>query len=80
MIRAKFYCVSVTRPVNGSDQVVLAAATGELTENTGFTLVNPKGQLSVTVNDPAAQGFLKPGASYYLDFTLAEAPKEELPA
>jgi hypothetical protein len=78
-MRAKFYCSSVTRPLNGSDQATLTAVTDEVAENIGFTLVNAKG-IAVTVNDPAAQGFLKPGATYYLDFTLAEAPKEEVSA
>jgi len=76
-MKAKFYCVSVTRPLNGTDQVALSAATGEPIETIGFTLVNAKGQIALTVNDPESQGFFKPGATYFLDFTLAEVPKEE---
>ena len=44
----------------------------ELEENQRFNKASPSGELSITIDNPAAQGFLQPGKSYYLDFSPAE--------
>lgn len=75
-MRAKFHCVQVTKTAWGSEIAELTAVTGkqgELSENASFNKATPNAQLKMQIDNPAAQGFLKPGGEYYLDFT--EAPK-----
>jgi hypothetical protein len=44
---------------------------GESEDNT-FARFTPSGALSLTVNNPDLLGKIKPGQSFYVDFTLAE--------
>jgi len=45
------------------------------TENNQFAQATPSGQLTMTVDNPNAKGFFKPGSQYYLD--IQEAPKQQ---
>ncbi len=77
MVRAKFQCESVTKHAYGSEQVKLravCAAPGEKlnAENESFSKATPNGSMEMGIDNPGAQGFFKPGQSYYLDFS--EAP------
>lgn len=81
MIRAKFSCESVTKFGYGSEQVKLRAVgpkTGEIlnAENASFSKATPSGTLEMTIDNPEAQGFFKPGGEYYLDFSAPEQAKE----
>lgn len=72
-MRAKFRVESVTKHAYGGEQASLRAVMAdELEENQRFNKASPSGELSITIDNPAAQGFLQPGKSYYLDFSPAE--------
>lgn len=84
MIRAKFSVFSVvpgqwTIYRNGKNEVITAehvrltaVCGGPNNPNESWNLATPSGSLEMTIANPAAQGALKVGKSYYLDFT--EAP------
>jgi hypothetical protein len=75
-LRAKFYVSGVTDFGHGRFEVKLSAVydSANNAENNQFASATPQGQLSMTVDNPNAFGFFKPGGEYYLDFQ--EAPKE----
>jgi hypothetical protein len=71
-IRAKFKVASVTKYENDSEQVELQAANGRAdTANAQWSKWTPSGKLTMTINNPAAQGQLLPGKYYFLDLTEA---------
>lgn len=71
MIRAKFKCQSVTK-YEGSETVKLSAANGRSdTENAQWAKWTPCGDLSMSINNPEAQGKIEPGKYYFLDITKA---------
>jgi len=73
-MRAKFKVESITTWEGGQEQAKLRAVMAdELEENQRFNKASPNGELTITISNPAAQGFLQPGKSYYLDFTPAES-------
>lgn len=74
-IRAKFHCNAVTEHAYGNKTAYLNAvyADGE-PENQSFNTATPSGSVEIGIDkDAPAKDFLKPGKSYYLDFT--EAPE-----
>ncbi len=76
MIRAKFQCESITKNAYGTEQAKLRAVPFNKDAPTGedstFAKATPNGTMEIGIDNPDAQGFLKPGGYYYLDFT--EAP------
>lgn len=75
-LRAKFHCNSVTDFGYGSQEVKLSAVydSEHNTENNQFAQATPNGTLTMTIDNPNAKGFFKPGLEYFLDFQ--EAPKK----
>lgn len=73
-MRAKFSVSSIIIE-EGSEQVQLHAVYGtddkDNEENNQFAEATPCGELTMTIDNKAAQGFFKEGNSYYLDFTEA---------
>jgi hypothetical protein len=76
-MRAKFECDRVTRKGN-IEEVHLRAVYGGTTnrEDNEFSEATPTGDLTMTISNKKAQGFLKEGTQYYLDFTEARQPAE----
>jgi hypothetical protein len=70
MIRAKFTVMRVTQ--DGDNEVVTAEAAIEGDDNKDWAKYTPAGSLSMTIGNPAAQGALKEGQSFYLDITPIE--------
>lgn len=82
MVRAKFRVTQVRRIQacnpdgsypQASEEVELSAVYGGT--NAQWSKWTPSGQLKMTINNPDAQGKLKPNQCYYLDFT--EAPEAD---
>jgi hypothetical protein len=73
MVRAKFMCSQVTKSAWGSEiaecNAVMAKPGDPMGENAQFNKATPNGKLLITIDNPAVQGFFKPGKEYYLDFT-----------
>ena len=73
-MRAKFYVNSVTDFEGGTKQAQLRAVYDDgHPENNQFAKATPGGELSISIDNPAAQDFFVPGQAYYLDFTKAPA-------
>lgn len=73
--RAKFKCNHVTNfgeYENASLHAVYAGDKNE--EDNQFSKATPSGSLEITISNPAAIGFFKPGKDYYLD--ISEVPAE----
>lgn len=67
MIRAKFRCASILKDTD-NETVTLHAANGKKdTANAQWAKWTPGGQLSLTINNPEAQGKFTPGKYYFLD-------------
>jgi hypothetical protein len=66
MLRAKFFVESVTS-MKDSEVVELRPVYGDTPENKSWSKWTPSGKLSMTINNPAAMGVLKPGQEYWLD-------------
>ena len=66
-IRAKFRCTTVL--TDGTNETVtLNAANGKKdTANAQWAKWTPGGNLSLTINNPEAQGKIAPGKFYFLD-------------
>ena len=87
-IRAKFTCQSVTNlprykeeedgdyPI--SETVNLSAVCDTDKTNEDWAKYTPSGEVKMTIDNPRAQGFFKPGADYFLDFeeVVKEKPAE----
>lgn len=72
MLRAKFMVVHVTKHSDGSEGVELSAANGRKdTANAQWSKWTPSGRLTMTINNPDAQGRLVPGKYYFLDISEA---------
>ncbi len=75
MIRAKFDVTSVSQ--EGDNEVVHAIAATSGDENKDWARYTPAGNLNMTIGNPAAQGKLIAGKSYYLDIhPVEDAPAE----
>lgn len=70
MVRAKFRCTSAQHNEYGQVVYAFYAAHGS-EENKAWAKATPGGNLSITIDNPAAQVF-EPGKHYFLDFTPAE--------
>ena len=73
-MRAKFYCDSVEDDDYGQN-VKLSAVYSGTPEDNQFSEATPAGELTMTISNENAKGFLKVGKKYYLDFS--EAPDED---
>jgi hypothetical protein len=78
-MRAKFKVYSVTRfnweaveVVLNPVMVSLVKSEEDSKENTDFWKATPNGELKMTVCNPKALDYFKPGEEYYLDFSKAE--------
>lgn len=71
MTRAKFCCGAI-EDYGQSKKVKLFAVyeppLGDNAENKGFTRATPWGEISMTVDNPAAAVEFRQGAYYYVDF------------
>lgn len=65
---------SVTKTAYGDEITKLSAiySGDKNAEDNTYSKATPSASLEITISNPAAQGFLVPGKSYYLDFN--EAP------
>lgn len=72
-IRAKFYCTKVEKTSYGTENVSFTAVTPtqDSPENEKFWRATPNGTLSMSIDNPGAQGQFKEGSYYYLDITPA---------
>lgn len=71
MVRAKFYCHSVTHEV-GSSHVHLNPVTGPSEENKSFYQWTPGGSIALNIVKKGVAEKFEPGKEYYVDFTPAE--------
>lgn len=75
MIRAKMQVSSIT--LNGySEAVKLHAvyAGDKNSEDNTYAKSTPSATMDIQIDNPGAQGKLKPGMKVYVDFTVAEEP------
>ena len=72
-VRAKFTVESVTEYGYGGKKAVLRAVYSGKPEDNQFAKATPSGMVEITVDNPATRDFLKPGKSYYIDFSEADA-------
>lgn len=72
MLRAKMKCQSAEIPSGGDTEVVRLFAVVD-DENKTWAKYTPGGDLSLCINNPAAQGRFKAGETYFIDFTPAPA-------
>ena len=68
-MKAKFFCESVTRHATGSEQASLRPVHATCPENAEWSKWTPSGKLELVIDNPAAQGFLKPSHNYLVDIT-----------
>lgn len=69
--RAKLAVVSVTD--NGhSDSVKFETKYSENAEDNSFSAATPSGGCSLDITNPNLRGKIKPGATFYVDFTPVE--------
>ncbi len=71
-IRAKFRCNTVTKTVDGGEQVYFAPVTSGSDDNKTWSRYTPSGQLAMTITAEGAVGQFEQGKEYFLDFTPAE--------
>jgi len=73
-VRAKFFVktVEVYSVQPPSRKIVLAPVYSQdpLHENKAFWDATPSGEISMTINNPRAAEFFKPGQEYYIDFSI----------
>lgn len=72
-MRAKFQCSSVKNYQGDFQEAELHAVYSsdekDKEENNQFSEATPSGNLKITISNPRAINFFKPGKEYYLDFT-----------
>ena len=74
MMRAKMTVAEVTKPYEGAENVKMHAVcgatgtNGESEDNT-YARYTPCATLDLTIANPALLGKIKPGMTFYLDFT-----------
>lgn len=70
-VRAKIFVQQVTD--NGySEQTKMSGVFSGTPEDNTFSSPTPCLSIDMTVDNPNAKGFFKPGKKYYVDFTEAE--------
>lgn len=72
MIRAKLHVSQVILTDYGQEQAELHAVCSNTPEDNSFAKATPAATMKITIDNPAAQGFLRPGHDYYVDFTPAQ--------
>ena len=78
-MRAKFYVETVTNHRGGYQDATLRAVYDDgHPENNAFAKATPTGELTIGIDNPAAQDFFKPGKEYYLDFTEASITNDAI--
>ena len=72
-MRAKFRCNSVEFFTDDYYQAKLTPVQAtENQEDQDFNRFTPSGEMQISIDNPKANGYFKPGSSYYLDFTEAK--------
>lgn len=71
-VRAKFSVTSVETFSYGGERAKLSAVYSGTPEDNQFAKATPSGAIEITIDNPAAQGFLVPGKNFYVDFSPAE--------
>ena len=71
MIRAKMYVSEIEKQGN-SEVVKLWAVTSGSEENKSFATATPSASVSMSIDNPSAQGKFQKGKEYYVDFTPAD--------
>lgn len=78
MVRAKFTVIEVRRhyyskTAAGPVTLVLSPMYDtSIPEDQRFSKANPSGRIEMTVDNPSAVEYLKPGGEFYVDFTATE--------
>ena len=75
MVRAKFQVTAITEHVWGNGVKTVRFEPrydASIPEDQRFAEATPSGELSITVNNPAALEQFKLGQQFYLDFTPVE--------
>lgn len=78
-IRAKMKVLEVTKN-EYSERAKLTAVCGGSPEDNSFAQATPCAELTITIDNPAAQGLLIPGKAFYVDFTRVKEPAPAQPA
>ena len=69
-VRGKFTCTSAVKTPYGTD-VSFWALYSNSPEDNSYAAATPAGNISMMVNNPAAEEFFKEGQVYFLDFSKA---------
>jgi hypothetical protein len=72
-IRGKFTCQQTTNTAWGAEIVKLTAVASGTPEDNSYAKATPSASIEMQIDNPTAQGFFKPGKSYYGNFTEADA-------
>jgi len=87
-LRAKFHCSQVTKlpawnDLEGQEEVLLTAvgsrSDDDSSEDNQFSEASPNGKMEMTISNPAAMGFFKPGLEYYLDIETCPRERQSAP-
>lgn len=75
-MRAKFQCLNIVQ-YDGWQEANLNAVYGGSSnaEDNQFSQATPSGTLKISISNPKAKDFFKPGKAYYLDFKEVEEVK-----
>ena len=73
-IRAKMTVSEITRTAYGTERAKLNAvySTNNNSEDNTYSKATPSASLEISIDNPAAQGILIPGKSFYIDFIPVE--------
>lgn len=80
-VTAKFRCTSLNYldpGVNSKDviaQLKLSAVYGDGKENKEWSKYTPTGEITMTVTNPTAVDYFRPGKEYYIVFNEAPVPE-----
>lgn len=75
MVRAKFYCNSITHEFNNGTTVVLHPVTNGSEENKNFYQWTPSGNITLNVVKRSTSESFEIGKEYYVDFKPCEEEK-----
>ena len=76
-VRAKFNC-RINNDREGIILDVIDPKVWDTPENKEFFKYTPSGQISLSILNPAASEYFEVDKSYYVDFTVAEVPDENI--
>ena len=73
-IRAKMTVSEITRTSYGTERAKLNAVYSSTnnSEDNNYSKATPSANLEISIDNPAAQGILIPGKSFYVDLTPAD--------